>query len=308
MSQTTEAVSYYFPTKGREANPHVYVAGVGHAIVAAGAAYPPAGHPEPYHFTWNSGRTLAEYQIVFITGGTGEFETSATGSLRVKPGSALLIFPGVWHRYRPALATGWTESWVSFGGMYINYLRSSGFIQPSRAMLSLPLNGSAANAFREMIQHVRLPGEQLTHQVVEQLFELLGGIEATAQDGASALPDKGMDIPTNDPIVTKAVRLIWSTSLRLTTVDGMIRQLPISRRSLERRFREKLGRSIHDEITRCRVERAKRILKNIDLSLEQAARAAGFSDARGMARGFQSVLGISAAAYQQQIKAESVRE
>ena len=37
----------------------------------------------------------------------------------------MLLFPGVWHRYRPSPAVGWSESWIELGGRQIDELHRS---------------------------------------------------------------------------------------------------------------------------------------------------------------------------------------
>ncbi len=48
------------------------------------------------------GRILQCYQIIFISEGSGVFESEHTHEPQaVKSGSVLILFPGVWHRYAP---------------------------------------------------------------------------------------------------------------------------------------------------------------------------------------------------------------
>ncbi|MFO7671464.1 MAG: AraC family transcriptional regulator [Bacteroidales bacterium] len=78
-------------------------------------AYPNPDHPSDYYFYWDKGRVLNEFQINYITKGSGVYETE-TGKFSVKPGSLLLTRPGVWHRYRPLRGVGWTENYLGFDG------------------------------------------------------------------------------------------------------------------------------------------------------------------------------------------------
>lgn len=74
-----------------------------------GEPYPPVGHPSDHSFDWKAGRALGAFQVVLVAQGRGEFESQATGLVPLVAGMALLLFPGVWHRYRPDPTTGWTE-------------------------------------------------------------------------------------------------------------------------------------------------------------------------------------------------------
>ena len=77
--------------------------------------YPSQDHPTGYFFTWESGRILEEYQIHYITSGSGVYENHK-GKYNVKPGSLIITKPGVWHRFRPNEKTGWMENYVGFNG------------------------------------------------------------------------------------------------------------------------------------------------------------------------------------------------
>ena len=68
--------------------------------------HPDGNHPSRYPFSWDLGRKLDEYQLVYIASGAGVFEAERVGTVRVIPGTVFLLFPGVWHRYKPDLASG----------------------------------------------------------------------------------------------------------------------------------------------------------------------------------------------------------
>ena len=86
----------------------LYLNVAGHAEIAAHEQYPPSGHPVNYHFNWEDGRILDEFQLLYIIRGSGTFETKSHKT-EVKVGSMLLLYPFVWHRYQPKSETGWTE-------------------------------------------------------------------------------------------------------------------------------------------------------------------------------------------------------
>lgn len=77
---------------------HLNVAGK--SCIASNTSYPPTEHPSGYFFSWKSGRILQEYQINYITEGSGIMETE-DGRYPVREGSLLIIPIEKWHRYRP---------------------------------------------------------------------------------------------------------------------------------------------------------------------------------------------------------------
>jgi len=70
-----------------------------------------------------------------------------------------------------------------------------------------------------------------------------------------------------------------------------------TRRTLERRFRESLGRSIASEITRLRIERAKRIMTETDAPMKEVAKDSGFRNSDHFYKVFARVEGTPPTQY-----------
>jgi LacI family transcriptional regulator len=103
-----------------------------------------------------------------------------------------------------------------------------------------------------------------------------------------------------DEEVSQALRLIRQSAGRRLGIAELARKLALSRRQLERRFRKALGRSLHDEIRRCRIARARELLSTTDLSIPQVADACGFSASSYLTVVFQRELGTTPGAYRRQ--------
>lgn len=67
----------------------------------------------------------------------------------------------------------------------------------------------------------------------------------------------------------------------------------VSRRTLDRKFIELLGRTASKELARCRLEQAMRLLSFTDDGLTKVALASGFTDHNHMGRTFRRELGIA---------------
>jgi len=94
----------------------IYVNDAGKAEIPPDTpSYPGIEHPTEYHFTWEKGRILNEFQINYITRGSGIYETRS-GHFPIKPGSLMVTRPGTWHRYKPDKKSGWTENYTGFDG------------------------------------------------------------------------------------------------------------------------------------------------------------------------------------------------
>lgn len=299
MSKLGEDYFRYIPVRQRDEQWGLYVTGAGCTSIPPGREYPPQTHPELYQFDWTSGRTLPEYQAIYITRGEGVFESAPTGVQQIAPGTIIFLFPGVWHRYRPLPEAGWDEWWVGFNGEVMDRLVARKFFAPARALLATGMQKSILAPFESLLD--RLRGEQtgFPHLIAADVMEILAAASAAVEREPAELISQGPRdvLAVKDRMVAEAMRLIWQQSHRPMTVESLARQLPITRRSLERRFRAAVGHGIHAEIVRCRLERAKRLLVGTDLLLKQVASAAGFTCADGMSRIFRRTEGITPQEY-----------
>lgn len=82
-----------------------------------------------------------------------------------------------------------------------------------------------------------------------------------------------------DADVAAAMHFIRNHAGEPIDVEDVLREVPISRRTLERRFRERLGRSPRKEIRRMHLERAKELLLTTTLSTSDVAFRSGLPDA-----------------------------
>ncbi|MEU8503757.1 helix-turn-helix domain-containing protein [Streptomyces brevispora] len=77
----------------------------------------------------------------------------------------------------------------------------------------------------------------------------------------------------------------------------MAQQESMSVRTFTRRFREEVGISPVQWLTRQRVERARQLLESTDLSIDQVARDAGFGTPTSLRQHLQATLGVSPTMY-----------
>ena len=93
--------------------------------------------------------------------------------------------------------------------------------------------------------------------------------------------------------MARSLRFIREHACEDIEVDDVVRTVPISRSVLQRLFRDLLGRSIHDEIIRVRLSRARELLQETDLPLVEIAERAGFRHQEYMGAVFRQRLGIT---------------
>jgi len=224
MSRVDENYFRYVPVRQRDLDWGLYVTGAGCTAMPAGyESYPLTPHPTTYDFTWRTGRKLPEYTAVYVISGRGEFESTPTGRLEIDAGAMFLLFPDIWHRYRPSPETGWDEYWISFAGDTMDRWVERGFFSPERPLLKVGVEETILSSFRMLLD--RLRGEQagFPHWVAADTMAILAAALATPGSSSADLVTMGpRDVATvADRLVADTLRLIWDQSRSDLTVADL---------------------------------------------------------------------------------------
>ena len=108
-------------------------------------------------------------------------------------------------------------------------------------------------------------------------------------------------VATNDPELAAAIRYIRSHAHHPITVADIAQRSELSRRELERRFKNELGHGPAVEIRRARMDMAKRMLADTDMSVAEIATACGFEYAETLTRLCAKQLGATPSEYRKQV-------
>ncbi len=98
----------------------------------------------------------------------------------------------------------------------------------------------------------------------------------------------------------RALRFIWEHYHQPIGSSDIAAAAGISRRGLDHAFRLHLQRSVTEEVTRRRVEHARKLLETTDLKAYEIADKCGFSGLVYFSRVFKQIVGISPRVYRQQ--------
>lgn len=289
MAVSNDPTFGYLPVPEIVTRLGLYVTGAGTAVVPANATYPHQKHPELYDFTWRSGRILPEFQFVFIAEGQGEFESKTTGLVPVSAGTVIQLFPDVWHRYRPDVLTGWTEYWISFGGELMFQWQERGIFREESPLVTLRQPNEALYQYQRVIDVIR---ERPKHIATLMTWRAMGVIAATLERSEiwEAEESRGGNL---DEAVAEARRVIWDHSHLRITVDMIAKKIGVTRRTLERHFRDYSGRTVLQELVACRVQRAKRLLLETKVPIKYVAHAAGFTSVSNLCKVFRREVNLT---------------
>ena len=286
-SQKREQQFRYLPQEPEDQVWGVFLLDAGSAEIPAGSAYPPAGHPEGYHFRWSEGRVLSEFQLLLIRRGGGTLETRSGGRRTVRAGQAFVLFPGEWHRYRPTPNVGWAEMWIGFSGDYASHLMRN-FFDVNDPVINVAAPREVSDLFAALVSSAtEWPNagarSLLGVGVLELIAHLHRSRNMSAQPGRPRLESARLDILTR-------------ASERIEWVD-MARRYGMGYATFRRRFKEMTGRSPLDYQIQVRLNRAAELLRHTPLAAREIAERLGYTHVHFFSRQFKKRFGTSPQKY-----------
>jgi len=107
----------------------------------------------------------------------------------------------------------------------------------------------------------------------------------------------------DDPEVAAALNYINQHANRVIQVADVAAVVGLSRRTLYNRFRQAVGRSVHDEITRVRVQQISKMLIDTNMQISTIAEEMGYPGPEKMVRYFQRETGYTPLAFRKKNQA-----
>lgn len=247
-----------------------YVNTVGSAKIAPYKSYPNNRvHPKDHSFTWNKGRILDGYYIVFITRGEGILESALTRPYQVKAGTCFILFPGVWHRYRPVESCGWEEYWVGFNGQYPKMLMEKGLLNPGNPFIETGMNTELLGLFHELI-HTTQTAEVGYRQIITgMILKMLGLIHTIAKY-------KSLSANQEPKLISKAKFLLQESIDASVNLEDVAKELPMGYSRFRKTFKAYTGTSPNQYLLNLRLDKAKELLVSTNLTVGEIAYQTGF--------------------------------
>jgi LacI family transcriptional regulator len=109
-------------------------------------------------------------------------------------------------------------------------------------------------------------------------------------------------LAVEDTMVQAAVRFLRAHAGEPIGVKHVARALDVSRRTLDRRFADRLGRTIHEELTAVRMQMARNLLTDGHLPVAQIALACGYTTAASFSRAFRQHTGCWPTDYRNEVR------
>lgn len=267
-------------------NSGIVILNLGHNIHPPNKKYPGIDHPDRYYFNYEKGRHLKEYQIVYISKGEGVFEANGEPSQKIYPGTILLLFPGIWHRFRPDEKSGWEEYWVGFNGAYANYLLEQKCFSAKNPIIQLGFNQEFLNIFSNLINTIESENNLVHNLASFHLIHLLGITYASVLNKNSKLSHK-------ERIIQKMQHEIheqWNKNIDFKELSD---KFGISYSSFRKSFKELFNTPPSQYLLMLKLRNAAKTIEESNFPLSKIAFDCGFNSEFYFSKIFKQKMGLN---------------
>ena len=278
--------SKYLVANERDALWGLTVSTVGYDELQPGDSYPTRGHAGGYYFDVTRGRTLNEYQMLYLVEGEGRLSTDHVRDQPIKSGDIFLLFPGEWHTYHPLPDSKWKSYWIGYRGKNMDDRVKYGFLSPEKPVYHvgycheiLQLYDSAMKAAMEEAAYSQQTLAGIVNHLIGTMYSLERNIVLNKNTQHVDLINKG--------------RLrIRETLEEAVSIQDIAQELGISYSSFRKLFKEYTGMAPAMYQQSLRLQRAKELLSTTDESIKEIAYRLNFESPDYFSAKFKNQTGM----------------
>lgn len=178
------------------------------------------------------------------------------------------------------------------------------------ALVGVDNDEFVCNLSNPPISSIALSVEDAGYRAAAMLDQLMAGRRIRSPDiivpPMTVVTRRSSDVTAiEDPAVAKAAQFIRDNCRRPIQICDVVRQVPVSRRTLFDRFKRIVGCTVHQYIKRARAAQIEDLLLGTSYSVEEIAEILGFPGSEHIAMYFRSVKGMNPHAFRDRVAAKS---
>ncbi|MFT3704088.1 MAG: AraC family transcriptional regulator [Agriterribacter sp.] len=280
----------------------LYIDTAGYSKVQPNQGYPKNyEHPSTHTFSWNKGRVLKGHQLLFISRGGGIFESEFSSPVEITEGTCLFVHSGVWHRYKPHHESGWDEYWIGFNGNYANELMNKDFFNVKIPFIKVGMSAELLQLFHKLIETVQTASsgfQQVSSGITLQILGLIYSMSLHNNEQSSPV----------SKLIEKAKFLLQESIEKHIDFEQMARELAIGYSTFRKEFKKLTGEPPNQFLLNLRLSRAKYLLENTNMSINEISDHTGFETVYYFSKLFKKKNGRSPRFYREKRKEASALE
>ena len=280
----------YLQISPRDKSWGLAVTTAGFQHVRPGDSYPLSLHPSGYTFQENGRRVLNEYQIYYITHGSGYFESASCSRTRIEPGMIFMLFPGEWHSFAPDPETGWNDHWVGFNGSFMDDKIKAGFFTFKNCVFKVGVDEKITNTYLEILDILSEEKKAFQQIAASLVISLIGRIHY-----------KDLNHNNGETYITRIINqskaIMKEDFASNTPLDQIAQSLDISYSLFRREFKNRCGISPGQYRLELRLAKAKEMLHTTNMSIADISSRLHFECIGQFSTFFKKKTGLSPLEY-----------
>ena len=265
----------------------------GYRHVHAGEEYQLSAHPDGYRFKENGQRVLNEYQLYYITRGSGYFESASCSRTRIEAGMMFILFPGEWHKFSPDPETGWDDHWIGFNGSFMDDKIRAGFFTFKNCVFRIGVNEKITGTFHEILEIALEEKKGYQHIIASLAISLIGRIHY--EDINHTYGDTYIE-----RIINQAKAVMKEDTTSNEPLEDIARSLGVSYSLFRREFRKRCGISPGQYRLELRLIQAKELLLSTNMSIADISTKLHFECIGQFSTFFKKKSGVSPLEFRKQ--------
>ena len=257
----------------------------GKSKIEPNTIYPPKNHPTGYYFSWENGRVLQEFQINYITEGSGILET-AEGKFIIKPGTVMFIKKGMWHRYRPAKKIGWTENYIGFSGDLAAHYMDKALALNTQPIFHFGVREELIDTYYKIFDLVHKEDPAYQQIASGLIIKLLGYI-------VSFEKQRNFSGKQIEKVIQKARFQMRENVTKDLDLYQLAANNNIGYSYFRKMFKQYTGISPHQYHLELKITRAKELILSSDKTIKEICFELGFQSTHYFSRFFKQKVGIN---------------
>ncbi len=287
--------SKYLVANDRDALWGLTVSTVGYDELQPGDSYPTRGHAGGYYFDVNKGRTLDEYQMLYLVEGEGEFSSEHVEAQHIKSGDIFLLFPGEWHTYHPLANSKWKSYWIGYKGKNMDDRVKYGFLSVEKPIYHVGYCAEIIQLYESAMKAAKEEAAYLQQRLAGIVNDLVGVMYAKERNIILGRDSDKVEIINN-------ARLIIREKLESrVTIQQIAEQLGMGYSNFRKLFKEFTGVSPALYQQELRLQRAKELLSTTNVSIKEIAYQLNFDSPDYFSSKFKMKVGCKPSEYREQM-------
>jgi AraC-like DNA-binding protein len=272
----------------------IVVTTVGYQFIPPQSPYPLSPHPEKYNFSPHNKRTLNEYQLIYITKGSGYFSSQSVRQQKIREGSMLLLFPGEWHSYYPDSDTGWNEYWVGFRGPHIDRRIENHFFNKEDPVFQIGHSSTIIRLYEDVLHLAKKEKTGYQPMISSIVLHIMGSVyykRKNSQFKDSYIEDK----------IIEARQLIKDNIKGTLSQKEIAAKLGLGYSWFRRMFKEYMGISPAQYQLQQKMLHARELLTDTFMNVSEIAYMLHFENAGQFSTFFKKKEGLTPTQFRKQI-------